>query len=108
MEIREIKNKQEWEDFLAKRQEKTFLQSWGWGEFQKSMDEKIWRFGVYEQGNLISIALVIKVVAKRGSFFLVPHGPAVTEGEKLHMEQVLSLLVTQLRDLAKQERVDFI
>lgn len=32
MEIKEIKNKTLWEEFLMKVEEKTFLQSWNWEE----------------------------------------------------------------------------
>ena len=90
MEIEEVTNKQVWEDFLLECQQKTFLQSWNWGEFQKSLGNKIWRFGIFDHStssgqapstnsgqdkNLIAVALVIKHTAKRGSFLLVPHGP---------------------------------
>ena len=33
--IKEITQKQAWEDFLLECEEKTFLDSWNWGEFQK-------------------------------------------------------------------------
>ena len=49
MEIREIKDKKIWEDFLSRCEEKTFLQSWNWGEFQKMTGDKIWRLGVYQE-----------------------------------------------------------
>jgi peptidoglycan pentaglycine glycine transferase (the first glycine) len=101
MELKEIKNKQEWEDFLLNCQEKTFLQSWNWGEFQQSLGNKIWRFGVYENNTLISTALMIKHSAKRGSFLLVPHGP-------VGKQTVLPALVEKLKELAHQEKVDFI
>ena len=49
----EVINKETWEKFLASVQEKTFLQSWNWGEFNKKMGQKIWRLGVYNNdGNL--------------------------------------------------------
>ena len=77
MESREIKNKETWEGFLGQCEEKTFLQSWNWGEFQGLEGNKIWRFGVYDSNNLLAVALVIKIKAKRGSFLFVPHGPMV-------------------------------
>ena len=48
MTIKEITDKNIWEDFLNVVEEKTFLQSWNWGEFQKMMNDRIWRFGIYE------------------------------------------------------------
>lgn len=101
MEIREITTKQVWEDFLAKCDQKTFLQSWYWGDFHESLGNKVWRFAIYENKKIVATALTIKIVAKRGSFLLVPHGPV---GE----ESVLKTLLEKLKVLAKQEKADFI
>ena len=108
MEIREIKNKQEWEDFLLRCQQKTFLQSWNWGQFQISLGKQIWRFGIYDQGKLGAVALVIKMTARRSSFLLVPHGPIVMKHETGNMKQVLERLLEKLKELAKTEKADFI
>ncbi len=77
LEIRKIEDKKIWEDFLFQCEEKTFLQSWNWGEFQKKMGNKIWRLGVFKNGELIGVTLVIKIEAKRGRFLFVPHGPCL-------------------------------
>lgn len=108
MEISEIKDKKIWEDFLLTCEQKTFLQSWNWGEFQQSLGYKIWRLGLYEGEQLISVALVIKHVARRGSFLLVPHGPIT--GFKIHdlRFKILENLTEKLKELAKEEKVDFI
>ncbi|MCX6719629.1 MAG: hypothetical protein NTV36_00755 [Candidatus Staskawiczbacteria bacterium] len=82
MELREVTNKDEWEGFLLQCTEKTFLQSWNWGEFNMRQSQ-IWRLGVYGStslttggsGGLVATALVIKVSAKRGTFLFIPHGP---------------------------------
>ncbi len=108
MEIKEIQEKNIWEDFLLDCTEKTFLQSWNWGEFQKLFNKKIWRFGIFESKELVSVALTIKTTAKRGSFLLVPHGPVVklkVESEKL---KVLEILLNKLKELSIVEKVDFI
>ncbi len=101
MEIREITQKQEWEGFLANHSHKTFLQSWNWGEFHMSMGNTVWKFGIYEAQTLIAVALTVKIVSKRGSFLLVPHGPV---GEL----KVMPLLLEKLRILAREENADFI
>lgn len=104
----EIKNKNIWEDFILECKEKTFLQSWNWGEFHASMGNKIWRFGIYENNELLSVDLVVKISAKRGSFLLVPHGPIIkSEDNKIKFE-ILKNLKNKLVILAKQEKVDFI
>jgi len=108
MEIREITNKNEWEDFLAECRDKTFLQSWNWGEFQKQMQSDIWRFGAFENNELISVFLVVRITARRGTFLLIPHGPVVkSEVEKLKFDLIKNVK-EKLKELAMRERADFV
>ncbi|MDP2930821.1 MAG: peptidoglycan bridge formation glycyltransferase FemA/FemB family protein [bacterium] len=108
MEIREVQNKEEWENFLGQCPERTFLQSWNWGEFQQKMGNKNWRLGLYDQVNnieqLIAVALVSKIVAKRGTFLLVQHGP-VSMGKPAIIS---GIFVSKLNEIAKQEKAIFI
>src|SRR3989344_5724424 len=106
LRMREITNKEEWEGFLTECTEKTFLHSWQWGEFQQVMRGKIWRFGLYEGESLAAVALVVKVAAKRGTFFLVPHGPVV-QNSKFKF-QIIKTLLQQLVRLGKTEGAAFI
>jgi lipid II:glycine glycyltransferase (peptidoglycan interpeptide bridge formation enzyme) len=109
MEIKEITNKDEWENFLSACIDKTFLQSWNWGEFNLSMNEKIWRFGAYDLDNLLAVVLVLKVSARRGTFLFIPHGPVVIDGLGAKDEkEVLELILLHLSDIAKEERASFI
>ena len=109
MEIIEINNKQEWEDFLLECEEKSFLQSFNWGEFQIKEKNKIWRLGIMSDNKLIAIALVIKFSAKRGTFLFIPHGPVLVNkfNEKSNKE-ILELLLVYLKNIAKEEKVSFI
>ena len=104
MEVQEIENKRIWEDFLLGCQEKTFLQSWNWGEFQKMMGNKIWRLGVYIEGDLAGVSLVIKIAARRGKFLFLPHGPIV----KIPKQKVLEALLEKLKKIAEKENCGFI
>ncbi len=107
MGIKEIENKDIWEDFLLNCEEKTFLQSWNWGEFQKMMGNKIWRLGIYSNGELFSVCLVALIKAKRGRFLLIQHGPSVvlTRNDK---SSTLEALLGRLREIAKDEKASFI
>lgn len=109
MELREITSKEEWEEFLRGCVEKTFLQSWSWGEFNVAMGSKIWRFGIYFNGKLIAIILVVKVIAKRGTFLFIPHGPIIIEGLEIKdKREILEILLSQLKAIAKEEKASFI
>ncbi len=103
MEVKEIFEKNVWENFLKKCEEKTFLHSWNWGEFNTMMGDRIWRFGVYDD-QLIGVALVIKVKARRGDFLFIPHGPVVSRAKAL----VLKTLMGKLKPLAVVEKVSHI
>ncbi|MCK4781528.1 peptidoglycan bridge formation glycyltransferase FemA/FemB family protein [Candidatus Parcubacteria bacterium] len=110
-QIREISNKQIWEDFLLECKDKTFLDSWNWGEFQKATGSKIWRFGIFKWSRpdldplLVSVALVIKVEAKRGTFLFAPHAPVIKKSSDVGS---LKLLLEELRKLAREENCSFI
>lgn len=112
MEVREIDNKNIWEDFLLSCEEKTFLQSWNWGEFQKMMGSasggKIWRLGVYKNGELFSVCLITLIKAKRGAFLLIQHGPCVKQQTMSNKQQVLNILLDRLKEIAREEKADFI
>jgi lipid II:glycine glycyltransferase (peptidoglycan interpeptide bridge formation enzyme) len=108
MEIREVKDKKIWEDFLLGCEEKTFLQSWNWGEFCKKEGNKIWRLGVFDSNNLIAAAFFYKIKAKRGTFLFLPHGPVAIKRETSDLKQILGLLLKELKKIAKEENASFI
>lgn len=108
MTVSEIENKGIWETFLLNCEEKTFLHSWNWGEFQKKMNNRIWRLGIYEDSELISLALVVRLSAKRGIFLFVPHGPVVSIRDGGIKNLILATLLQELTVLAKKEKASFI
>jgi lipid II:glycine glycyltransferase (peptidoglycan interpeptide bridge formation enzyme) len=119
LKIQEIKEKNIWESFLLGCKEKTFLQSWNWGEFNKMMENKIWRLGIYNNQELLSIVLVIKIEAKRGRFLLIQHGPIfnfqfswtrnrLPEGLLFNQFSIFKNLFEELKKIAKNENCDFI
>lgn len=99
LKVKEITQKEIWENFLLDCQEKTFLQSWNWGDFQKKSGNKIWRLGIYNNGELFSVALAVKIQAKRGTFLFIPH---------LISDKYLQILVNYLKERAREEKADFI
>ena len=107
MEFKEIKNRKQWEGILSRCGEKTFLQSWNWGEFQKSFGNKIWRLAAQSGKNGLAAALTVKIKAKRGTFLFVPHGPAAAGGRAAKKAALASLL-EKLKRTAAAEGASFI
>jgi peptidoglycan pentaglycine glycine transferase (the first glycine) len=101
MQIRNITDRERWEQFFYRQKDKTFLQSWVWGDLQESMGNTIRRVGVFEGEDLAAAALVIKVCAKRGTFVMVQH--AVETGQ-----EAANLLVKEIKKIGKEENADFI
>jgi len=108
LKTKEIINKETWENFLKECSEKTFLQSWNWGEFQKLEGNKIWRRGIYEGESLLAVALVVKVAARRGTLLSLPHGPVVKSQISNLKPQILKALVDEIKIIAKQEKALFL
>ncbi len=108
-EIKEINDKNIWENFILNHSETntspaTFIQSWNWGEFLKLQKQKIYRLGIYENQQLIGLALGTKILAKRGKYIHFRHGPVIDwENQKL-----VEFTIENLRNLAKKESVWFV
>lgn len=110
MNIRLVQSRFEWDQWLSRCDEKSFLHSWEWGEFALSMGETIWRYGIYDGEKLCAVALVEKKIAKRGTFLLIPHGPVCENqhDDSKFKSEILSLLLEELKDVAKKEGASFI
>ncbi len=107
--IKKIESRETWNAFLENIQPHTFLQSWNWSDFSTRHGEKAYRLGIYENDNLVAVALVLKITARRGSFLFVPHGPIFDEFKISNLKfKIIENLITHLKGLALQEKCSFI
>lgn len=106
--IKEITDKSQWENFVLSQKPSTFLQSWNWGEFNRAMGYSVFRLGIFDQNELVGAALVIKVNAKRGKFLFCPHVSITNHESRIANQGVWNLLFEYLKNLARQEKVDFV
>ena len=104
IKIENIIDKSVWEKFVGQHTPRTFLQSWAWGEFQKQMGNKIWRLGIFNDNKLAGVALVSKIIAKRGTFLLIQHGPCLAKMQK----EIFAILLAELKRIGEEEKVSFI
>jgi len=107
MNVEEVNNKDKWENFLKQCEEKTFLDSWNWAEFQKRLDKKVWRLSIKESSELKGVATVIKIDARRGTFLFVPHGP-VCKPEIRSKQDLVRSLLQNIKSLAEEENASFL
>ena len=101
--LKEIKDKNIWESFISSVEEKTFLQSWNWGDFNKETGSDIFRYGIYRNDELVATALVFKVKARRGSFIFLPHGPNLKKVDLSLKKEIIKFLLEKLKEVAEQE-----
>lgn len=93
---------------MATVSEKTFLQSWNWGEFQLRQGFKIWRLAIIQDSILQAVALVVKIKAKRGTYLLIQHGPVMVAANASARSDILKYFLQELAKIGKQEGAAFI
>ena len=104
--VKLIEDEGTWEGYLNTFRPHSFLHSWKWSEHSEETGSKIFRIGVYHDEELIAIALLIKIKARRGSFLLCPHGPLIAD--TAHEGQLLRALTEHSERISRNEKCDFI
>lgn len=114
MLVQEITNEKELNIFVAEHAEGQFLQSWEWGEFQKSLDRTIWRLGVYKEiskngevhTDLVAVATIIEHTLGIGkSYLYCPYGPLYAQNTDFRQkEEITRYLLTELRSITIHTR----
>jgi len=78
MSIKEVTDRDIWDRFLSKSQYNTFMQTWEWGDFQeKGLSQRVYRLGLYDEGELAGICLAVEQVSRWGRFVYCPRGPVL-------------------------------
>lgn len=96
--MKEINDKDVWENFLSSQKPGTFLQSWNWGEVNKAVGYEILRLGFFQFEKVFGVALLIHQPAKRGPHFLIPGGPVVDFENK----SLVSFVFDEIKKVAKK------
>lgn len=102
--IREINDKETWETYVSGHSPSVVLQSWNWGQFQKSLNRKIWYLGIFDGEEQIGACLCHMIPTKLRTHLYTANGPLLdwTTG------QGVAELLTYLTKLAKKEGALFI
>lgn len=102
--IQDISNREIWDTFLENHNPTALFQSWTWGDVQQRLGNRVHRFGCFRDGHLGALFQVVTVLAKRGTFVHVRHGPIVAKQDLRVWKQVLLYLKIH----AKQEGALFV
>lgn len=105
-----------WEDFNKKSRYSSFLQSYSWGDFQKTEGVENYRLAFEEaelkggfdaKARLIGIAQILRHPLPLGkSYLYLPHGPIIDE--KFDEEEAWHFLLEKIKEIAKYEKSIFL
>lgn len=114
MDTVKINNKEQLNNFAGSQKHSQFLQAWQWGEFQKTVNENVFRAGVEDGGKLVAAATIIKKALPMGKkYFYCPRGPIVNksqiraEGQAI-TKQIIELLCDAIKQIAREEDAMFL
>jgi peptidoglycan pentaglycine glycine transferase (the first glycine) len=94
----EVTNESMWESFVSHQRFAPFLQSWHWGEFQRSQGHAIRRMAYFRAGEPVGAAQGIITRSRYGTFFYVPYGPVLDWSDRALAKAFLQKLVIEARE----------
>ena len=101
----------EWDVFLSQQKLSSFLQSWEWGEFQKSLGQEVRYLAVIDEENedILAVCLLIKkeISFKKivKNYLYSPQGPIVKNGlSQEKIKNIKNLIVEKIREIAQKEK----
>lgn len=101
--------KEEWNRFVLENGG-SFLQSWGWGEFQEILGFKVLRLAVEQDGKIALLAQIFQMpLPFQKSYLYIPYGPIFfNAGDLEKAKQSLKALLSELRKIAKTSNSIFL
>ena len=114
MKIIEYLDIKKWDQFLSKQSLACFLQSWQWGEWQKELGRKVWRFAILDNdGEILAIFQVFKLPLDfklfKKNYLYLPYGPIFKDDLNLDIKkEIEKKLFEQINILAKEEKSVFL
>ena len=95
IELRDAKNKKEWDKFVTSHEEANFLQSWDFYEFHKARGEEIVRRVAEKDGKIVAAYAGEVEHAKRGRHMAIAGGPILDWGDKKVVKAVFDDIKAQ-------------
>ncbi len=104
MEIKQIKDNNEWESFLESQDPFIYVQSTKYGQFNQAMGDDYITIGIYENNKIIGGAMFLTINARRGRFMYAPYSPILDYKDKEQIQK----FTNEIKKIAKQKKMDFI
>lgn len=95
-------NRENWDSFILS-QDGSFLQSWAWGEFQRSAGKKV----LYLRENDWQALVLISPLRFGKNYIYIPHGPVWVK-EKNNEQIILENFLNKIESIAKDHNAIFL
>ncbi|MDD3190966.1 MAG: peptidoglycan bridge formation glycyltransferase FemA/FemB family protein [Candidatus Pacebacteria bacterium] len=79
--------REEWDGFIRKNKPECFLQSFGWGDFQRSVGNSVLRYAVSDGNQFVAVASVLERKSHGLKYWYIPRGPVTMEEEACKSEE---------------------
>jgi len=106
-----LEDKTTWNEFVEsfptfenKIPKVTFVQSYEWIEFNKSLGRNILNLGIYQNQELIGVGVGVIIRAKRGSYLYFRQGPIIDWSK----DELVKELLTYLKQYCVENKIWFI
>lgn len=97
MVLREILDEKEWNGFVAQQSWTSFLQSWQWGEFQRTQGHEVKRFMGVESTGVSMACQLIRYNRKWGMcYWFAPRGPIFSDEAKPRARELLRFFFAEV------------
>src|SRR6266446_2601958 len=104
LEIREVIDRKQWEEFLNQAEHYPFFQSWNWLEVTRELNSYIQKLGLFENEKLLGVLGLVEIRARRGHYLYLREGPVLAENNKKNLDFFLEMVCK----IAKSRDVSFI
>lgn len=105
MNITECTDIHQWETFIKQTNPASYFQSWEWGDIESEQGRAVWRLVISHNRRIEGVCQIVKVVARRGTFLHMRHGPVLTSWDT---SGVFDVVMSRARDIARAEHASFI
>ncbi|MCK5461114.1 peptidoglycan bridge formation glycyltransferase FemA/FemB family protein [Candidatus Gracilibacteria bacterium] len=87
---------------------KTFLQTSNYAEFQKRLGKTIFLYGIFKKEELIGTALIQKIQTRLKTFLHCPHCPLIRKDNSLSKTEQFNFFLEKYKTLGNTQRCDFV
>ncbi|WKZ31351.1 MAG: peptidoglycan bridge formation glycyltransferase FemA/FemB family protein [Candidatus Dojkabacteria bacterium] len=99
-----VENGALWDEFVLRHKEATFLNSWTWSQFEKTLGHQFLNYGVYDNDQLVGVLPISVLKAKRGAYLHLRHSPILDWSNEVVVKETMEFL----RGLAKEHKALFV